>query len=88
VRQRGRWLHLERRWWSSWSFLWWSFSFFLFSLPKSCLRLTKVWFAGLRGAIAFALSTQFQGPHRQCAMAMATWVVPSVANESRCAHNF
>ncbi|CAE8624749.1 unnamed protein product [Polarella glacialis] len=36
-----------------------------------------VWFAGLRGAIAYALSSQFPGPHRRCVMSITMWMVLS-----------
>jgi len=34
-----------------------------------------VWFSGLRGAIAYALSTQFPGPHRKCIMSLTMGIV-------------
>ncbi|CAK9111907.1 unnamed protein product [Durusdinium trenchii] len=43
--------------------------------PFETNDMHMVWFAGLRGAIAFALSTQFKGPHRHSTMALAMWVV-------------
>lgn len=56
--------------------------FFLNSLPMHYPRrrfekveMHMVWFSGLRGAIAYALSTQFPGPHRRCVMSLTMAVV-------------
>eukprot|EP00933_Yihiella_yeosuensis_P041553 TRINITY_DN35940_c0_g1_i1.p1 TRINITY_DN35940_c0_g1~~TRINITY_DN35940_c0_g1_i1.p1 ORF type:complete len:603 (+),score=50.27 TRINITY_DN35940_c0_g1_i1:27-1835(+) len=34
-----------------------------------------VWFSGLRGAIAYALSTQFPGDNKRCVMSITMWIV-------------